>query len=475
MAPQYFQVRTCDACQRVGDDGWVGTGSSSHQWFCRSCWRHWGAETQCNLPVMTWAEFKAKVREGHKWLVVDGTIIDVAPLTENTQTLHKGGADVLTRSIGDDITGYFEYLHANLPRVDSLHKPGLSHMEHVRQKVSENGVAMLNTHAHLTSLSSPYHRFWVEGKKKAAYNEVMSSSLAMDGVDAATYLTKLLGDLSPDSPRCRAFWAVIGCLVGDAAAQPTHWNYKLTYFHDELQKNGRWDNPEFMRPSMNTYYHIPLGSQTCYGDQALEVLHSLVDCSGLVPSDVERKFVQKFGEHGEYGPLPDQGLYTGNREGPRALPITGPWRHISLSGFLKNVGKGKHWPNCGTGDAQADCFVRVVPVVALYAGTPEMLDRVAEAVAVTQDNPPAIAVAQAFTRVLEAFIMAGENGSDAIGKAINEMKQEKSRTQVSSPQMALFYGRVAETMGISLDHSHLSLYDAVMQLCGGSYSQSKVS
>merc|ERR1712232_541658 len=162
-----------------------------------------------------------------------------------------------------------------------------------------------------------------------------------------------------------------------------------------------------MRPSMNAYYHVPMGKQSCYGDQALEVLRSLVACGGMDPHHLERSFMNRFSEHGEYGPLPHEGLYNGSKQDVRELPIKGPWRHISLAGFLKNINRGKHWPHCGTNDAQADCFVRIVPVVALYAGRPELLERVEQAVRVTQDNSPSVAVAQAFARLLETIIISG--------------------------------------------------------------------
>merc|ERR1711871_280407 len=123
-----------------------------------------------------------------------------------------------------------------------------------------------------------------------------------------------------------------------------------------------------------------MGSQSCYGDQALEVLYSLVEWEGLEPHDVANRFVKRFSESGDYGPLPQEGLYNGSKQDVRELPIKGPWRHISIAGFLKNMKRGKRFPDCGTDDAQADCFVRVVPVVALYAGHPDLLEKVEEVV-----------------------------------------------------------------------------------------------
>lgn len=466
----------CQECKVRSSNGRLGKNKHEGLWFCDSCWQKWEAPSQLpsgsrlvdGLPVMTRAAFQKRVQEGAKWLIIDGTIIDVEPLTQKGDTLHKGGGDVLSRSVGDDLTGYFIYYHANTPRVDSLHKPGISHMEHVREKVVKNAVGILDTHVHMPPLTDPHHRFWVESDEKKPYYEHSQTSLAAQGLDAKSHLANLLENIPAGSPASRAFWAVVGCLVGDAAAQPTHWNYKHSYFQEDLRKRNRFENPEFLRPSLNTYYHLPMGCQSCYGDQALEVLRSLEDCGGLAPHDVAERFAKRFSETGDYGPLPQDGLYNGNKQEVRELPIKGPWRHISLAGFLKNTYHGKQFPHTGTSDAQADCFVRIVPVAAFYAGKPDMLDRVEEAVRVTQDNPPAIAVGKAVARILEAIILHGADGLQAVNTAIEEFDQKRS-------DLEGFFGRVAGTMKSVLDLRHCSLYEAVLNIGEGGYSTSAVS
>jgi len=423
-----------------------------------------------DLPVLTRHEFHRRVKEGAKWLLIDGTIIDVSVLVQPGDTLHKGGGDVLTRSIGEDLTGYFIYYHANIPRIASLHKPGLTHLEHVREKVVKNVVGVLDSHRHRTPLTSPQHRFWVESEEKAPFHEHSVTSFAAQGLDARSGVDALLQGLAPNSAERRAFWAIVGCLVGDAAAQPTHWNYKPTYFHEDLRRHGRWSNPEFLRPSLNTYYHLPMGCNSCYGDQAKEVLYSLTECQGLNPAAVEARFARRFGEEGDYGPLPAEGLYNGSKQEVRELPIKGPWRHISIAGFLKNVKRGRHFPECGTDDAQADCFVRVVPVVALYAGHPAMLENVEAAVRLTQNNPAAVAVAQAFATILEDIIISGSSGLAAIEKAAQQFSAPSERSRLEG-----FCGRVADTMRTCSELGGLSLHEAVLHFGKGAYSTSQVS
>lgn len=473
--PSYAEFRghTCQECKCKSQHGSLGRDKFQSYWFCTRCWDSWNSpqiRDGHELPVMSYREFQQHVDAGSKWLIIDGTVVDVSALTSKGDTLHKGGGDVLTRRIGEDITGYFVYYHANIPRIGSLHKPGISHLEHVREKIIKNAVAILDSHSHKTPLTSSAHRFWVESDAKEPYHEHSMTSLAAEGVDAKTYVNNVLTGIRPGSLEARAFWSVVGCLLGDAAAQPTHWNYKISYFHADLQDRGRWETPEFLRPSMNTYYHIPMGANSCYGDQAREVLFSLAERSSLEPDALENRFVTRFSENGDYGPLPQDGLYNGSKQSVRELPIKGPWRHISLAGFIQNVKQGRHYPKSGTGDAQADCFVRIVPVVAMYAGHPDLLEKVAQAIRLTQDNPPAIAVGQAFARILESIIVASSTGSYAVSKAIAEFDLLNKQSQLSG-----FYGRVANTMRNCVEQSGKSLYNAVLEFGDGSYSTSQVS
>jgi hypothetical protein len=92
---------------------------------------------------------------------------------------------------------------------------------------------------------------------------------------------------------------------------------------------------------------------------------------------------------------------------------------------LKNVAAGKRWPACGTRDGSSDCFVKIAPVVAAYAGTPEMLDRVADVVRITQNNRITVAYAQAAARVLERIILDGVSGAEAVRSTIDSLYEDR--------------------------------------------------
>ena len=50
----------------------------------------------------------------------------------------------------------------------------------------------------------------------------------------------------------RAAAALLGAIVGDAAAQTSHWNYDRSAFHAKLRSEGRFQTPEFSDPTAST-------------------------------------------------------------------------------------------------------------------------------------------------------------------------------------------------------------------------------
>ena len=64
-----------------------------------------------------------------------------------------------------------------------------------------------------------------------------------------------------------------------SVAQPLHWIYN----EDKLKGIiGSKEEVEFWEPSQNPFYRIPVGQQTCYGDQAYVILNSLVEKKGSI-------------------------------------------------------------------------------------------------------------------------------------------------------------------------------------------------
>jgi small subunit ribosomal protein S10 len=177
----------------------------------------------------------------------------------------------------------------------------------------------------------------------------------------------------------RAAAALLGAIVGDAAAQTSHWNYDRSAFHAKLRSEGRFETPEFFRS--NGFYTVTSGRNSCYGDQIIAIAEHLVnnpkDPLGQTnTAKLVDKLEATFDGASAYGPWPL------DPEAPKpTMPIAGPWRHGSLKGFLDNLRAGKREiPECGSDDFQADCFAKAIPCVALYAGHPELLAFVETAV-----------------------------------------------------------------------------------------------
>lgn len=225
------------------------------------------------------------------------------------------------------------------------------------------------------------------------------------------------------NPAAAAAAALIGAITGDAAAQTSHWNYRRDAFHNALKDASRMDNPEFF--PLNMFYTVPMGGQSCYGDQLIEVARHLslctqqdnnantIDLALTSPdclNDLVDRFETSFGPESEYGPWPVDSKY--KPKGPPKKPIIGPWRHASIKGFLTNLSLGKRRiPDCGSDDSQADSIARSIPVVCAYAGSSELLDRVETVVRLTQNSDEAVEYAQVAALVLETCITStdGQN------------------------------------------------------------------
>ncbi|KAJ8357152.1 hypothetical protein SKAU_G00199460 [Synaphobranchus kaupii] len=222
----------------------------------------------------------------------------------------------------------------------------------------------------------------------------------------------------------RAVGAIIGAAVADAAAQPLHWNYNLDKLKSILAQEPC---PEFHPQSANPFYRRITGQQSCYGDQAFVLLESLSECDGLNVEDLKQRTYKAFGPGSEYDtPVNDPYREKG---GPRPqLPIEGPWRHASLKSFLKNVDAGRTETGCDD-DNQIDGITKLAPIVACYAGKPEMLEKVEDAIRVTQNNDLCIAETLAAARVLEHYIM---NGPDP--QALDSVLKQLDDPNRKSPQ-----------------------------------------
>ncbi|KAL4635907.1 crystallin J1A-like [Arapaima gigas] len=222
----------------------------------------------------------------------------------------------------------------------------------------------------------------------------------------------------------RILGSIVGSAVADAAAQPLHWVYDLQKLNTILTGQP---NPEFYPQPANPFYRRETGQQSCYGDQAYVLLESLSECGGLNVHDVKQRFYKFFGPGSEYD-TPVNDPYR-DKGGPRPqLPIKGPWRHASLKNFLKNMDAGREATGCDV-DNQIDGVTKLAPLVALYAGKPEMLEKVEDATRVTQNNDMCVAITLAAARFVEHYIL---NGPDP--KVLDSVMEQLNNPNRKNPK-----------------------------------------
>ena len=201
-----------------------------------------------------------------------------------------------------------------------------------------------------------------------ADDEVVDNSLFAAGVDPSGAALKAVAGL--DDVGKRVVGAIIGSLVGDAAAQPTHWNVSRplqppsmpptccmveapitlsspplhpTHIHTVSSKIERvlvaaavqyaqktyqqllqagdgelWAAPEFARPSLNAFYRVPAGTSSC-NDNHLQI-----------PNTVARSILLSTQE--------DSGAHFVHRSGPATLllPLSAA-RGVLIAGGLQAI------------------------------------------------------------------------------------------------------------------------------------------
>ena len=103
-----------------------------------------------------------------------------------------------------------------------------------------------------------------------------------------------------------------------------------------------------------------------------------------------------------------------------------------------------------------------MPVVAAYAGMPEMLERVTDVVRVTQNNSMTVAYACAAARVLEQIIL-GASGPEAVRTTAAALQANGS----GGGSAAQISEELEETAELA---SGLAFLDGVIKFCGGRYN-----
>ncbi|GLI66820.1 hypothetical protein VaNZ11_010789 [Volvox africanus] len=208
--------------------------------------------------------------------------------------------------------------------------------------------------------------------------------------------TAQAGGLDEERVRRRAVGAVLGALVADAATMGLHWVYDLEKIRELISEQGRAEEPAFFQPPSCPYYEYESGSLSPYGDELLPVLQYMT----VGP-----------GSHRE-----------GTMDGPGFAKFLAEY-YFNYTGRLNKSSRsmmeallqgGHGWPECGDPrDTQANNFVKVIPLVARYAGQPGLVKAVDAAVRAQQNNDEAVMYGLVAAMILERVVL-GFSITDAV-------------------------------------------------------------
>ncbi len=211
----------------------------------------------------------------------------------------------------------------------------------------------------------------------------------------------------------RARNAILGALVGDAAAMGLHWIYDM----NEARRRGG-ATPEFQPPGQ---YHARrrAGDFTHYGDHAMVVLESLAERGRLDLDDYRARMLARFGD-------------------PK------------YDGYLDKATKALLATRKGADDNQAGCFAKLAPIVARYLDDPERDARLEAAIRVTHDHLQAVACGLAAATAIRAAIL-GANPHGAVAAAAERAGEAGALARLAleaSPDHLAFAKRAGQACAV---------------------------
>lgn len=196
--------------------------------------------------------------------------------------------------------------------------------------------------------------------------------------------------------RLRARSAVLGALVADAATMGLHWIYDTGKIRSILEGSKRTAVPEFFEPPQCPFYQYKSGQQSPYGDELLPVLLYL-DEHGTLDDSNGQAFAEYLAAYYK--------------------AYKGRLNKTSKAMMEALLDKKRPWPQCGDPtDNQANAFVKVIPIVARYAGMPGLPAAVDAAVRAQQNSDAAVGYGLTAAHILEAVVM-GSTVAEAVQSA----------------------------------------------------------
>ena len=149
---------------------------------------------------------------------------------------------------------------------------------------------------------------------------------------------------------------------------------------------------------------------------------------GFNVADSAKRMMEVFGPDSSYNNTKSQ-LYAKGMKDKSMFPIKSKWRNFVLNRFIQYYPTGMSLDDYTDDDRNVDPdnITRLVPLVAMYAGRPDMLDVAEEAALQLQVNDMIITIILAVCRIVEQFILHGDTDIEKLLSAVIAELKSPSR------------------------------------------------
>lgn len=232
--------------------------------------------------------------------------------------------------------------------------------------------------------------------------------------------------------------AIRGAIVADAATMGLHWIYDPSELQTRITSSGRTlSEPEFLTPPQPNFYsaqefrgHYQAGMSSPYGEL---LTHTLQHVASVGPTHLS-------------GQTTSKALYTWAKS-------FGGRPDGALKKFIETYDQHKDATDyvcCGADDdQQAMIYAKVVPVTCLFAGQPELPQKLEDVIRAHQNSDNAVRFGLAASRLLEAVLLGAP-----LDQALATCYEN---SQDASIQEAYDWAKAAAASGDSLEQSLLKL------------------
>ena len=230
------------------------------------------------------------------------------------------------------------------------------------------------------------------------------------------------------SQRDRAKAAIIGAFVADSASMGLHLIYDQAAIEKLIKDRAAIDatgGPEFFDPPESAFYDYHSGRQSPYGDEMMVLLRSISSKGYFDPSDAIEEWSSFYKAY-------DGRL---NRVSQRFIELKG--RGISIDQCAQ------------TDDTSFESAAKIPIIVARYAGSPMMLEKLDDAVKVHQTNEKVLHATRLAAKLLEKVILGSSIPDALLWASTSNQTSPEEKELLQCIDENLPFSIAAETFGLS--------------------------